>query len=102
QIPEVQTFEFTIAAVAEPSSFSLFASPMFEVNEAAAKKMYDYNREGTSQYGNYMAATAEVADVNDVAAVKERIESAGYTAETAEDAMGTLFEFINVLQGILI
>lgn len=102
QIPEVQTFEFTIAAVAKPSSFSLFASPMFEVNEAAAKKMYDYNREGTSQYGNYMAATAEVADVNDVAAVKERIESAGYTAETAEDAMGTLFEFINVLQGILI
>jgi putative ABC transport system permease protein len=42
-------------------------------------------------------------DAADSATVKSSIEAAGkYTAQSAEDLMGTLFNFINVLQGILL
>ncbi|HZJ34396.1 MAG TPA: FtsX-like permease family protein, partial [Candidatus Angelobacter sp.] len=38
----------------------------------------------------------------DIAVIKSNINEAGYKAQTAEDLMSFIFQFINVLQGILI
>lgn len=74
-----------------------------QINNEAAKEVYDFSKHGTPEYGRYIAAMVYVRDDVDNAAVKSRIEAAGkYTSRSAEDIMGTLFNFINVLQGILL
>ena len=64
--------------------------------------MYDYEKQGTLLYGTYMAATVVVRDDVNVNTVKSNINNAGYDAKSAEDLMGFIFQFINVLQAILI
>jgi len=64
--------------------------------------MNDYNLQGTSTYGTYLSAFVMAKDDVSTKTVKENLEKAGYEAKTAEDLMGFIFQFINVLQAILI
>lgn len=101
-IPETKVFSFKITAIAKPSSFALFTSQGFGITNAAAKTMYEFNKAGTPQHGKFFSAEVAIDKGAELNTVKDSIAKLGYEAETAEDTMGTLFDFINVLQGILI
>lgn len=98
-----KVFSFKIAGVIDQNALSLTGSDTtILVSPNAAKDMYDYNQTGTTTYGNYLAAIVIAKDGVDVNSVKDRLNKLGYDAQTAQDLMSTIFQFINVLQGILI
>ena len=73
-----------------------------QISSRTALEMMEYQTEGTPYAGKYMLA-AGVADSDiDPAEVKQRIEDAGYVAQTAEDFQSMIFTIVNVLQGIVI
>lgn len=103
RVPATKTFHYTITGVFKSSELAFDNSMTMQINTAAAKAIYDFTKQGTPEYGQYVAAMVRTKDAADSATVKSSIEAAGkYTAQSAEDLMGTLFNFINVLQGILL
>ncbi len=98
------TYSYTIAAVNKVSALAVAdASNSIRLHKDAAEELYEVINEGLPSAETYMAATVLASDGVDVAQLKDRIHAAGdYEAQTAEDAMGFLFQFINVLQGILL
>jgi putative ABC transport system permease protein len=103
RVPATKTFHYTIIGVFKSSELAFDNSMTMQINTAAAKAIYDFTKQGTPEYGQYVAAMVRTKDAADSATVKSSIEAAGkYTAQSAEDLMGTLFNFINVLQGILL
>ncbi len=98
-----QTFSFKVAGVIDQNALSFSSGQTtILVDQSAAKSLYDYNQTGTTNYGNYLAAVVIAKDGVKVDDVKDRLVKQGYEAQTAEDLMSTIFQFINVLQGILI
>ena len=97
-------FEYTIAAVNKQSSMAIADGTGFiRVHRQDAEELHEAINEGSPNESAYMGAVVTVADKSEAEAVKDRINKAGdYDAQTAEDAMSFLFQFINVLQGILI
>ena len=96
-------FDFTVIGVVKSSV--LAASPLsgMQIYKDNVKAIYDYSQQGTATYGEYQGAVALAKDGVDVKVVKTNINAAGqYEAETAEDLMSYIFNFINVLQWILI
>jgi putative ABC transport system permease protein len=99
---KVKLFDFVIGGVTKKSVMSVSSSDGIQVYQDDAKEMYDYNKQGTPGYGVYTAAIVIAKDNVNVNDVKDKITKAGYNARTAEDMMSFIFQFINVLQGILI
>lgn len=93
-----------IVGVNEPSSLAVAdGSGSVRIDRETAREFYELINQGSATQRGYMAATVVAKEGVDVAAVKEAINAAGdYDAQTAEDAMSFLFQFINVLQGILL
>lgn len=102
--PEEVQREFTIVGVNKTSSLAVAdGSGSVRIHKDAARELYQSINAGSASQSSYMAATVVAADSVDVADVKAAINEAGdYDAQTAEDAMSFLFQFINVLQGILL
>jgi putative ABC transport system permease protein len=71
-------------------------------NFETLKRLNDFIYEGTNYTDSYVFAAAKVNDESNIAAVKADLEKMGYEAQTAEDLMQFIFQFINVLQGILL
>jgi putative ABC transport system permease protein len=102
-VPEPETFEFKIAGVVKPSALAVSASNGVLVHKDAALELYNYTQQGTPLFGAYYGVVVTAKDSVDVKALKEEINSRGnYDAQTAEDLMSFIFQFINVLQGILL
>jgi putative ABC transport system permease protein len=100
---EAKQFTFTIAAVSDTNDLSVMGgSTTVMVTKTAAKELYTYNQEGSIGFGRYFGAMVIAKDGVDTAEVKDRIVALGYEAQTAEELMSTIFQFINVLQGILL
>lgn len=97
-----KTFDFTITGVTQKNTLAINSSNSLYVPVATAKELYTYNQEGTRTFGTYMAAIVIAKNGVDTATVKDRISALGYEAQTAQDLLSTVFQFINVLQGILI
>ncbi|OYW84928.1 hypothetical protein B7Z17_03225, partial [Candidatus Saccharibacteria bacterium 32-49-10] len=57
---------------------------------------------GTPLEHTYVGATVLATSESDVASLKQSLIDKGYIAQSAEDLMGFLFQFINVLMGVLI
>lgn len=101
-IPE-KTFTLRIVGVVKKSTLaSIGAATGLQAGRDVVKQMYEYNQQGTPIENAYMGATVLAQSESDVERVQEAINSEGYEAQTAEDLMGFLFQFINVLQGILL
>lgn len=100
--PEIKSFDFIIFGVIKKSSLAVSFADKPQVTKSDMKLLYDYSQNGTNAYGNYSSAIVLVNNVDETNSVKEGIESAGYKAQTAEDLLSFIFQFINVLQGILI
>lgn len=97
-----KVFTLTVAAVYKSSALTFTGSDVLQVPENVAQQLYNYNMQGTPDYGTFFAAIVRTSDVGDTASVKDAIAAKGYDVQTAQDLMSTLFTFINVLQGILL
>lgn len=99
---EEKIFDFTVVGVIKSSIFA--ASPIsgMQISTNDIKAIYDYSEQGTATYQEYSGAIVLAKDNIDVKSVKTTIDNAGYDARTAEDLMSFIFNFINVLQAILI
>ncbi len=101
--PEVKLFNYKVVGVIKQSALAVVnGSNGLQLHKDDMKAMYDYEKKGTALYGTYIAATVLIDEGADVNVVKAEIIDSGYNARTAEDLMGFIFQFINVLQGILI
>jgi len=101
--PEIKLFDFKVVGVIKQSALAVVnGSNGLQIFEKDMKTLYDYQKQGTALYGTYMAATVIINDNADAKVVKTAIVDAGYDAKTAEDLMSFIFQFINVLQAILI
>lgn len=101
--PEIKLFDFKVVGVIKQSALAVVnGSNSLQISEKDMKTLYDYEKQGTASHGTYMAATVIIDDKADAKTVKADITSAGYDAKTAEDLMSFIFQFINVLQAILI
>lgn len=94
--------EFTVAAVAGSSNLALTSQSSLQFSEEDARSIYMGANEGTPLEGAYPQATVRVDDEANVEAVKQTLNDRGYDAMVAEDILGSVFVFINVLQGILL
>lgn len=100
--PETKLYNFTIVGVIKSSAFA--ASPIsgMQISKETVKSIYDYSQEGTPLFGKYSGAVVLASDNVDMKTVKNSIVNIGYEADTPEDLMSFIFQFINVLQAILI
>ena len=99
---ERKTYTLKVSAVVKSSVLSAIGSTTLQVSRDAVADMYAFSMAGTPMADAYMGAGVRAKDEASVESVKKAIEDAGFLAQTAEDLMGFLFQFINVLMGILI
>lgn len=98
-----KTFNLTIVGVTKKSELAaLSGQSSIQAESESVKEMYKYAQQGTPIENAYVAATVLAKNEGDVDAVKSKVSDMGYDAQTAEDLMGFIFQFINVLQGILL
>ncbi|MDB5186911.1 MAG: rane protein of unknown function, partial [Candidatus Saccharibacteria bacterium] len=69
---------------------------------SAAKELYEYINKDTREYGYFNVAAVQVTNPEDAEGVQAQLTTMGYESQTADDVLGTLNTFINVLQGILL
>jgi putative ABC transport system permease protein len=100
---EDKTFPLKVVGVVKKSALATVSGTGgLQVYRDVAAQMYAYNQAGTSLENAFMGATVLASSEDDVEALKQIINGKGYVAQSAEDLMGFIFQFINVLQGILI
>lgn len=100
---EDKLFSLKIVGVVKKSALATVSGTGgLQVYRDVAAQMYVYNQQGTPLEKSFMGATVLAASEDDVEALKQAINDKGYVAQSAEDLMGFIFQFINVLQGILI
>lgn len=97
-----KTYQQTVVAVTKSSVLSVMSSSSLQVNRDAVAQMYSFAQKGSPLEDAFLGAVAVADDEDNVEAVKAAIEDKGYMAQTAEDLMGFIFQFIDVLMGILI
>lgn len=100
--PETKTFEYSIVGVNKKPTVAVNGGTTLQMTIDNIKIMNDYNLQGTPTYGTYLSAFARAKDGVDIDVAKENLKKAGYESKTAKDLMGFIFQFINVLQAILI
>lgn len=91
-----------VGVVGKSALASVGGSTGLQLNKNTVKELYQYSQAGTPNENAYMGATVTAKTESDVEGIKSAIIDKGYDAQTAEDLMGFIFQFINVLQGILI
>lgn len=97
-----KTYTLQVSAVVKSSVISAIGSTTLQVSRDTVASMYSFAMAGTPMADAYMGAGVRAKDEASVEGVKKAIEDKGFLAQTAEDLMGFLFQFINVLMGILI
>ena len=100
--PETKAFEYTIVGINKKPTVAINGGTALQLTSDNMKVMNDYNLQGTPTFGTYLSAVVEVKSGQDLNIVKNKLDKAGYQSKTAEDLMGFIFQFINVLQAILI
>jgi putative ABC transport system permease protein len=100
--PKTKEFTYQVRAVLKKSTMALASSSQLQVSTNAAKELNDYANNGSADANKFFGVTALVKKGKDPVAVKEAIvRDYGYTVQTAKDAQGILFTFVNILQGIV-
>jgi putative ABC transport system permease protein len=103
-IPDVpqKAFSFVVRGVTDKNATTAAITAPVLVGQESLIAMHNYQYEGTAYDDNYMAIYANVDNASNVESVKQALNDKGYKAESAEDIMQFIFQFINVLQGILL
>jgi putative ABC transport system permease protein len=100
--PQSKAFEYTVKAVSSKSGLAFRTQTSIQLSADASRELYTYINEGTRAYGNFLLAAVEIDDASKANDVKTALEGKGFEAQTAEDLLGTVNTFINVLLGIVI
>ena len=100
--PESKGFEYTVKAVSSKSGLAFRTQASVQLSATSNKALYDYINQGTRSYGNFLLAAVEIDDAGKANDVKEVLQGKGFEVQTAEDLLGTVNTFINVLLGIVI
>lgn len=100
--PEIKNFEYKIVGVNKKPAVAVNGGSTLQMSIDNIKTMNDYNLQGTPTYGTFLSAFARVKNGYDIDKAKDNLNKAGYESKTAKDLMGFIFQFINVLQAILI
>lgn len=100
---EEHVYTQRVVAVVKSSALSVSGGGTgLLVSRDTVAAMYGFAQQGTPLEDAFLGATVMVDKEENAEPLKEAINKAGYNAQTAEDLMGFLFQFINVLMGILI
>lgn len=100
--PRAQDYKFTVRAVLAPSPMTLISTPQLQVSTTIAGQLNDFVNAGTDRDNKFFGVTALAKEGRDPAMVKQSIQDdSGLIVQTARDAQGTLFTFVNILQGIV-
>lgn len=99
---EERTFTLKVAAVTKSSLMAASISSSLLTTRDTVAEMYAFSYLGTPLEDAFLGAIVMAKDEASVDGVKEAIEKKGFMARSAEDLMGFIFQFINVLMGILI
>lgn len=99
---EERTFTLKVAAVTKSSLMAASISSSLLTTRDTVAEMYAFNYLGTPLEDAFLGAIVLAKDEASVDSVKKAIEDKGFLAQSAEDLMGFIFQFINVLMGILI
>ena len=99
---ERKTYTLKVSAVVKSSVLSAIGSTTLQVSRDTVADMYAFSMAGTPMADANMGAGVRAKDEASVEGIKKAVEDQGFIAQTAEDLMGFLFQFINVLMGILI
>lgn len=99
---EQKTYSLKVAAIVKSSVLSAVGSTTLQTNSQTVADMYKFSTAGTPLENAYIGASVLAKNEASVPGVQAAIQAKGFEAQTAEDLMGFLFQFINVLMGILI
>lgn len=100
---EEKLYQQVIVAVTKSSALAVASGgTSFQVTKDTVAAMYAFTQQGTPLENAFLGAIVLVDNESNAEAVKIAIVDKGYSAQTAEDLMGFIFQFINVLMGVLI
>ena len=99
---EEKTYQQEVVAVTKSSLLAANASTGLQVQRDTVADMYAFTQKGTPLENAFLGAIVLAKDEASVDGVKAAITDKNYSAQTAEDLMGFIFQFIDVLMGILI
>lgn len=99
---EEKTYQQEVVAVTKSSLLAANASTGLQVQRDIVADMYAFTQKGTPLENAFLGAIVLAKDEASVDGVKAAITDKNYSAQTAEDLMGFIFQFIDVLMGILI
>lgn len=100
--PQTKDFTFIVRAVLAPSAMALTSNPRLHVSTNMARQLNDFTHAGSEDGNKFFGVIALAKKDNDPETVKLSIQNDdGYAVQTAKDAQGTLFTFVNILQGIV-
>ncbi len=106
-VGKTTVMNFKVAGVlAAPSTLiSGNANTTLLLNSQDAQTAYDFVNGGTINYNRFLTATVRVVDGTNQAklnTVQKAIQSAGYGAESAQNAQALITQIVNVLQIIIL
>jgi putative ABC transport system permease protein len=98
--------QYIVAAVVQPPAANLnFDVVRILVSDKDAADIYAFNNAGTTAASQYLNAIVKVSNGTDEAtltAAKQRIEKAGFAAQTVKETQASLNQIIQVLQVIIL
>lgn len=93
---------YTIRAITKKAATALNGSPTAMLSSTQMGKLYDFTTKGSSGYQKYFSVQARAAKNASPDAVKTALEKDGYYSQTANELQQTIFQVVNLLQGIVI
>lgn len=103
---QARSQEYIVAAVIRPPAANLnFDVVRILVSDKDAADIYAFNNGGTAAANQFLNTIVKVQNGNDgatLAAVKQRIEKAGFAAQTVKEAQESINQIIQVLQVIIL
>ena len=100
--PESKSFDYTVKAVSSKSGLAFRTQTSVQLSAETNRELYNYINEGTRAYGSFLLAAVEINEAGQANDVKAALQDRDFEAQTAEDLLGTVNTFINVLLGIVI
>ena len=98
---ESKEVTLTVVATTNVSDLSFQGSNAITISAGTAQSASDFITEGTSDFRKFLLAGVIAEKGAKPEEVKQRIIDAGFESRTAKDLQEALFQFVNILQGVV-